>query len=228
MKTIFSILLLCSLPIYSQVGIGTTDPTADLDINGTLRIRSIQEETNPKIATDSVLVMSRDGTVNRIASKKIYESNIKTAVHGSFSGTGNISLTLGSNVAVIPFIIDSATEDFDTNNEFNSDNNTFTAKQNGIYQVYTQINSSGTLAIAPNYGVRILKNEVVIAEQNFANIGIKVLLVNINVTPPIRNVQTLVRLTEGDTIKFQLYTTLANVSLSNSKTDSFFTIQQVR
>jgi hypothetical protein len=224
MKLIFPVVLLFSLPIFSQVGIGTTNPTASLDINGNLRIRSIQEETNPKIAIDSVLVMSRDGTVNRIASKVIYESNIKTAIRGSFSGSGDITLTLGSNVATIPF----NTLDFDTNSEFNTTTHTFTAKQDGIYQVYAQINSSAALGLATNYGIQILKGSTVIAQQNFANVHIGVLSLSIDVTPPVRSVQTLVQLSEGETISFQLFTNLLSVDLLGSKTDSFFSIHQIR
>lgn len=224
MKLSLSIVLLFSIPIFSQVGIGTTDPTATLDINGNLRIRTIQEETNEKIAVDSILVISRDGTVNRISSKNVYESNIKTAVRGHFTGTGNINITLGSNVAKVPFNAVA----FDTNNEFDTATNTFTAKQDGIYQVYAQINSSGGLAISSNYGLRILKGTEIIAQENFANINIPILLGSIDITPPVRNVQTLVQLSEGETISFQLFTDLLSVNLLRSNTDSYFTIHQIR
>lgn len=228
MKLSAYFLLLFSIQIFSQVGIGTTNPTASLDINGNLRIRSIIEETNPKIATDSVLVMSRDGTVNRIASKVIYESNIKTAIRGSFSGSGNILLTLGSNVATVPF----NTLDFDTNSEFNTTTYTFTAKQDGIYQVYAQINSAGALGASTDYGIQILKGSTVIAQQNFANINLNINIIaiqlNLNLTPPVRCVQTLVQLNANETIKFQLFTNLVSATLLGSKSDSFFSIYQIR
>ena len=224
MKLSFCFFLLISIPVFSQVGVGTTEPTASLDINGNLRIRNIQEETEEKIAADSILVISRDGTVNRISSKKVYESNIKSAVSGNFTGTGNITLTLGSNVAKIPFNAVA----FDLNNEFNTTTNTFTAKQDGIYQVYAQINSSGGLAVSTNYGIRILKGTEVIAQENFANINISVLVLDINITPPVRNIQTLIQLSAGETISFQLFTNLLSVNLLRSKTDSFFTIHQIR
>lgn len=216
--------LLFSIQLFSQVGIGTTEPTASLDVNGNLRIRAIQEETEEKIATDSILVISRDGTVNRISSKKVYESNIKTAVRGNFSGSGNINLTLGSNVVKIPF----NNVAFDINNEFDIATNTFTAKQDGIYQVYAQINSSGGLAISTDYGIQILKGTEVIAQENFANISVTIVFLTINITPPIRNVQTLIQLSEGETISFQLFTNLLSADLLRSKTDSFFTIHQIR
>lgn len=225
MKLLPQIVLLFSIPLFSQVGIGTTEPTASLDINGNLRIRSIQEETEEKIATDSILVISRDGTVNRISSKKVYESNIKTAIRGGFSGTGtNINLSIGSNYAIIPF----DAIDFDANNEFDVATHTFTAKQDGIYQVYAQINSSGGIAASSNYGIQILQGGTVIAQQNFANINLTVLTLNINITPPVRSIQTLVQLSEGEAIQFRVFTNLLSVNLLRSKADSFFTIQQIR
>ena len=45
---------LFSIPIFSQVGIGTTQPMATLDINGDLMIRKITEELDIQIAEDSI------------------------------------------------------------------------------------------------------------------------------------------------------------------------------
>ncbi len=227
MRFIIYTLLLVTVPTLAQtgkVGVGTTEPTATLDINGDLRIRTTVEESDLEVVKDSVLVISRDGTVNRVSSKSVYESHIKTAVRGTFPGSGNISITLGSNVAKIPF----NTEDFDTNDEFDTTTNTFTAKQDGYYQVYVQINSGGLLGVSTNYGLRIIKTvsgvSQVVAEQNFANIS----ALGIKVTPPVRNTQTSVQLNEGESISFQLYTDLVSVSLLGDKSDSFFTIHQIR
>lgn len=53
---------------FAQVGIGTSSPTESLDINGTLRIRTIVTSDNPK--TDSILVANREGVVKRLNAKK--------------------------------------------------------------------------------------------------------------------------------------------------------------
>lgn len=227
MKFLLCLFLFFSINVFPQVGIGTTEPTASLDVNGNVRIRTIQEETEKNIAADSILVISRDGTVNRVTSRNVYESNIKTAIRGNFSGVGtNININIGSNYAILPF----DNLDFDTNNEFNSTTNTFTAKQDGIYQIYAQINSSGGIAASTNYGIQILKGSSVIAQQNFSNlhIGISLVGLSLDITPPVRNIQTLVQLSEGETIRFQIFTNLLSVSLLRSKADSFFTIQQIR
>lgn len=60
MKTL--LLLLFSIPIYSQIGIGTTTPTQTLDINGITRIR---------ILTDGTLQSNSQGVISQAPYKAI-------------------------------------------------------------------------------------------------------------------------------------------------------------
>lgn len=220
----FTYLLLLCLPLQAQVGIGTTNPTAALDINGDLRIRNVTNEANPSIAeelaNDSILVVSREGTVKRITSRQVHQSNIKTFIKGNFANATDTNLSLTLNYAIIPF----DEETFDLNNEFDPSTHTFTAKQEGVYSVFVQINSNGVLAVSTNYGVCIFKNATIVAQQNFANIAV----LGIKLTPPVRSVQTLVQLNEGDTIHFELFTNLLTANILSDKEDSFFTIHQIR
>ena len=220
------VILLSSFNLYSQVGIGTVNPTATLDVNGDLRIRTITEELDIALAKDSVLVISRDGIVKRIPSKIIISSALKTAVKGNFSGTGTLNLALGDGLTYtdIPF----NNEEFDINNEYDTTTNLFTAKEDGIFEISVQINSSSGIAASTNYGVCILKNGSVVAKENYANINVSVLTLNLDVTPPVRKTNTLVQLNTGDEISFQLVSELVTVGLSEAAEDSFFTILQVR
>lgn len=210
--------------MYSQVGIGTTNPTADLDVNGTLRIRTTNSNLNESAAKDSILVSDNLGNIARISSKKIIESYLKTFIKGNFSSSTNVGLSLVSNTAIIPF----NTTEFDMNTEYNSTSSVFTAKQDGIYQIYVQIKGSG-LSVATSFGVQILKNGSVISQNSFANVGISVLGIGlVNVTPPLRNLQTLTQLTTGDTIQFNVTSNLGTVTLIGNSEDCYFTINQVR
>tara|TARA_R110000851_G_scaffold81391_6_gene178843 strand:- start:59524 stop:60261 length:738 start_codon:yes stop_codon:yes gene_type:complete len=221
----YLLILLLTLPLSAQVGINTTSPNAALDVNGDMIIRTVDNEIDESIFATSILVTSTDGLIKKISSKQVFESNLKTTIKGNFSGSStNINISLGSNYAILPF----DNLNFDTNNEFDTSTHTYTAKQDGIYEVYAQINSSGGLAISTNYGIQILKGTEVIAQENFANINISVLILDINITPPIRSVQTLVQLSEGETIQFRLFTNLLSVNLLRSKSDSYFTIKQIR
>ena len=58
---ILIILFLFTTCIYAQVGIETTNPTATLDINGDLRIRSTTLTTNLTAAKDSIIVVDNVG-----------------------------------------------------------------------------------------------------------------------------------------------------------------------
>lgn len=222
-----NILLIASFLFYftgvAQVGIGTTNPTASLDVNGNLRVRSTTTNNRESVAKDSILVSDSAGNIQRISSKMVLESRLKTFVKGGFSGTSDQALTISSGTVKIPF----NTKDFDENNEFDVSNNTFKAKTEGIYAIDVQIKANST-SVATNFGVSIQKNETIIARCSFSNIGVTIAFVNINVTPPVRAVHTLVKLNADDTITFNINTDLINVGLLSNKSDSFFTIQQVR
>lgn len=222
MKLISLLLLVCPVYLSAQVGIGTTSPTATLDVNGTLRIRQSVPNTNNAAAKDSVLVINNQGDVARTTSKAIVNSYIKSFVKGGFSDTSSKSLSISSGSRRIPF----DHEDFDINNEYDTSTNTFTAKQAGIYAVYIQIKSTSSLGLAGNFGVGIVKNatNTIISRSSFANVGVA----GVNLTPPFRSTQTLVELDKEETIKFFLYCDLLNVGLFGTREDCYFTIYQVR
>ncbi|MFC4634894.1 hypothetical protein ACFO3O_13315 [Dokdonia ponticola] len=54
-KIILVILLCISATSYAQVGINTTEPTSTLDVNGTIRVRSmiVNEQANPRFVVGS-------------------------------------------------------------------------------------------------------------------------------------------------------------------------------
>ncbi|HMI06389.1 MAG TPA: hypothetical protein VK528_02495 [Flavobacterium sp.] len=220
MKPTIWILFLCPLCLLAQVGIGTTNPTAMLDVNGTLRVRQTGLNPNATSAKDSVLVVNNNGDVARVSAKQIVNSYLKSFVKGSFSTPADKTLALSSGTQKVPFDY----EEFDLNNEFSTATNTFTAQQNGIYAISVQIKANNTIGVAINFGVGILKNNVLVARNSFANLGV----LGINITPPVRNIQTLVQLTTGDTIKFNLYSDLISLGVLGTREDCFFPINQVR
>lgn len=219
-KYVLIIFLLTISKGIGQVGIGTTTPTADLDVNGTFRVRTSVLTNSITAAKDSILVVDDIGNVSRVSSKTVFESNLKSCVKGSFSSASDVALTLTAGASKINFDF----EDFDINNEFNTATSEFTAKQNGIYQVTVQIKATSAIAIATNFGVAILKNGTVINRTSYANIGV----LGVNVSPPIRTVATLVSLNTGDTISFNVLSTLLSLNVLGTREDCNFTIQQIR
>lgn len=205
---------------FGQVGIGTTAPTAQLDVNGDLRIRTSVLTNRLSAAKDSILVVDDVGNVSRVSSKTVFESNIKSCVKGYFASSSDVALTLLAGASKIGF----DSEEFDLNDEFNTSTSEFTAKQNGIYQVSVQIKATSAIAIATNFGVAILKNGTVINRTSYANVGV----LGVNVSPPIRTVTTLVSLNTGDTISFNVLSTLLSLNVLGTREDCNFTIQQIR
>lgn len=64
MKTkIYSLLLVCAtLPLFSQVGINTSTPTATLDVNGTLKVR----DTPAATTVTGYQILAQDNTTNEV------------------------------------------------------------------------------------------------------------------------------------------------------------------
>ena len=225
MKHLLTLIMLAfCMSSFAQVGVGTTNPTATLDVNGDLRIRSTNTTVTTSAPKDSVIVVNNLGVFQRTSSKALVNSYLKTVIKGAFSSSSLINLNLLAGSIKIPFDL----SELDANTEYNTATNTFTAKQAGIYAINVQIKADATLAVAANFGVAILKNGTVIARNNFANVGVTIATIETKVTPPLRTLQTLIELNVNDTITFCVLSDLVNVKLLGTKEDCFFTIQQIR
>ncbi len=220
MKLCKILFLFYSVSLFSQVGIGTTEPLATLDINGDLRIREIVEELDLKIAEDSVLVIAKNGTVRRIAAKNIIRAGLKSAVKGVFSPVVNTNLSLSLGYATVPF----DEEEFDLNEEFDVASHQFIAKNEGIYDVFAQVKTNGVLAASSNFGISIFKNNQEVCKNSYTNIGV----LGISVSSPIRSAKALLKLDAGDTITFKITSNLVSVNLLSVDTENYFTINQIR
>ncbi len=225
MKKIILLYLIFHLtPFFGQVGVGTTDPTATLDVNGNVRIRTTTSNIHETAAKDSILVTNNMGNVMRVSAKTVIESHLKTFIKGSFVSSADVALTLSGGTKIIPFNF----EEFDTNNEFNTSTYTFTATQAGIYDVDVHIKSAAGISVATDFGVAILKNGTVINKDSYANIGVTIVVTTVNVTPPVRSLNTLTSLVAGDTISFNINSSLASLGILGTREDCYFTIHQVR
>lgn len=223
-NTILLLFLFSQVICFSQIGIGTTQPTAMLDIKGNMRIRTTANSPRETAAKDSILTSNAIGNSNRVSSKTLVYSHKKSYVTGFFSGGASPTLSLTSSRAKITF----NAKEIDINNDFNTSTNTFTAPRTGIYRIGVQIVSTSSVGVTTDFGVQIVKNgTTVLAKNNFANIGVVVAFINVNVTQPLRNVFTTASLNAGDTITFETYSALLNVSLLGNNDENFFFIYQL-
>jgi hypothetical protein len=214
--------MLCTFSAFSQVGIGTSSPTASLDINGDLRIRIVDAELNLDVAKDSILVVSRDGRIRSISSKTVIEKSLPSTVKGMFASSSDVNLSMALGWKKIPF----DAEEFDTNDEYDPVTATFTTKQDGIYAIAVQIKANNSLGIANEFGVQIMKNSVIQNRNSYANVGV----LGSNITSPVRNSQSLIQLNTGDTVNFEIVgdVALGSVNILGNNMDSFFSIHQIR
>ena len=224
---ILSTLMLLSDSIYSQVGIGTTNPKAKLDVNGTLRIG-----TTPigglASAKDSILVIDGQGIVKRIPAVKVINAVGKTIVKGGMSTT-NAILSLNISLNSWQKLRFNNTE-FDSNSEFNTSSNIFTAKSSGIYRIDAKIPMNqifigdiGIAAVKRNLGGQ----ETYIARDYYSNIRVNVLnLIDVGVNPPSRVINGLVRLEKGETLEFRIRSTVS-LSVLTDRADTYFNIEQI-
>lgn len=221
-KVIFYLLFTPTL--FAQVGIGITTPTATLDVNGTVRIRSTTNETDLDVINDSILVISKSGNINSVKGVDIINASLPSMVRASFLNGGNISHSLVSGRSIINF----NNELTDYNDEFNTTTKTFTAKQDGIYSISAQIKLNSSISASTNFGIGIYKNNVLVAEQSFLSVSITLVFVDINVSPPIRYVSTILDLAANDTITFKVSSTLSTVNILGTSSDSYCAIYQLR
>jgi len=230
-KILLLFIVLSNTLVFSQVGVGTTDPHPDvmLDINGGLRIRS-HNEGSDGAAKDSLVVLDGKGVVHRIATSTLLANIDKSLVRAGVSTSSGALVDIGvSGEKRVKF----DNESFDVKGEYDNSTGIFTAMSDGIYRVTAQLRSSSSLLSAGDFGIAIYKNDTSrttytkIAEENYLNVEVGLGLVK--VSPPVRSVSTLVQLTAGEEITFRSITaltlTLAGTTNGNS---TFMTIEQVR
>lgn len=214
--------LMIGITCYAQVGINTEDPQATLDINGNLRIRTV-EKCSGLPCIDSILVKTNGGYIQSISKAQLAISNNVSFVSGTGSGS-----TILANVIIISDWrrIQFDKEIIDENNDFDVITNTFTAPKDGIYKVYVQSKTSSLIS-AGDFGVGIfvqrgMNAPELVAEENYVNVSV----LGISVSPPTRSTQILLALNFGDKIIFGVKSILSVDILS--ETSSFFTINQVK
>lgn len=222
MKYLIPFILLFPLITYSQIGIGTDNPTRSLDVNGTFRLRNTASVTRESAAKDSVLVVDASGNVDRVTSKTIMNSHFKSFVRGNYGTSGTTSIPVSSSLGIMKFPV----KDFDLTNDYTISTGFFTAKVPGIYHVSVSVKfAPAVLALTGDVGVAIQKTTGGVtttkAKSAFSNIAV----LTINVTPPSRATETIVELLAGDTISFYVIGA-STITVVNDET--FFSIEQVR
>jgi len=100
-KTLFFVTILASVVTVSaqtgNVGINTQQPSETLDVNGTLRVRSLSDGTSSS-SYDQVLVMKADGTIGKTSRSAFASSALNALVKTTIEVAGIHCLTGGLKV----------------------------------------------------------------------------------------------------------------------------------
>lgn len=224
-KILFSLIVAASTisPLLAQVGINTEDPQAILDVNGDLKIRTVPLDSTSL----SILVLDVNNIVHR--NTKVLGLSPKSFVEAT--GATAINL-LNVNLLSGWYKIQFPTEEFDENNDYNVTTSEFTVPQTGIYNLYVQFATTSVIS-ASEVGVGIFRKPSggssfsLIAEETFMSVNVSVLTINLDVSPPTRKTQRLVKLTKGDVIIFAAKVPAVSATLIGGS-KSFFTVEQVK
>lgn len=94
-STSFYLFLLFSISAFSQVGINTTDPTSTLDVNGTIRVRSMYSGSEGDIQAVKIIGLDENGNFVEVEmGKNIDLVNNKLVVTDRTLELGNLSTPL--------------------------------------------------------------------------------------------------------------------------------------
>jgi hypothetical protein len=208
----------------SNVGVGTSTPTAKLDVNGDARIRTIPAGAG----TDEVVTVDASGNVRKVSMGTVASGGLLSYVEESLV-TGAVDFTTWVNGTLLPFTV----ENLDDHSDFDTSTYTFTAPANGMYKI------SGTLAFE---GIVLSSaNQVTITSymyftgasagltgrytENFVNNGTNADGFHIPFS-------RLVHMDAGDTMTMDLHITAGGGTSFTSGTlqgsSTFLTIQQVK
>ena len=214
-KLLCPFVMLCvSSFIYAQsgnVGINTANPQATLDVNGNLKVRTVETITS---ASSDQTVLLRDKSVpGDFVLKEITVSNLlgsdgsgsSSAYSAGRSGSWSLlNLNLGSST----YPINLSGSDTRIGDAALFTNGVYTAPVSGIYDVHFEIQLSGVdLTLLSGRSLVILKNGTVWDVKPFDGVRVQIGPFPVATVPiTSTDLSSLVQLDTGDTLTFAINT----------------------
>ncbi|WP_313000736.1 hypothetical protein [Chryseobacterium gleum] len=229
MKTkLYSLLLACAtLPLFSQVGINTENPSATLDINGNAKIRTTPAA--PALTGYQVLgINNANSEVSSIDPLLIYAAaNTNTSVYAAKKTAGISLLSLGlfpSGFRAVNFL--AAERTIGSASLFSDTDNTYTIPSTGVYAVgFTFRYGTGLQAslLANNPGVGIVRTRAGVATTIDSRPFSGANLILLSLTISESTLSSVYSFQAGDKVSFGLVgSTALDVGLLGSSVASFF------
>lgn len=193
---------------YAQVGIGTDDPQATLDVNGNVKIRTIPEVTS--LTNDHYILVkdqsaSGDNEISQISSSYFTAATAYAAESDGGWSLLNLGIS-GTNWNRINL----SSGDTSIGDPTHFVNGTYTAPSSGVYMVNYefQLQSGVNINLLGNKRLGLIKNGDVIQEKEFDAVRVVVAgIINLATVPVTStNLSSLVQLNAGDTLTFAVET----------------------
>ncbi|UAB83033.1 hypothetical protein INR75_12495 [Zunongwangia sp. SCSIO 43204] len=209
------ILILVNLPLYSQVGVGTEDPQATLDLNGNMKIRTVDEAST---INDSLKFLVRDiSSTGDYEVKEVSGNNLfNSAPIFSAQNDGNWNL-LSATLLSSWRAIDLTSADTRIGDSSLLNNGVYTAPQSGIYRINFEVQMESGISLSAFGGksLALIKNGTSIWERKYFD-AVRASISGLGITTiPITstNLDTLIELNKNDTVTFAMSSGLLNLSV---------------
>lgn len=199
---------------YAQVGIGTENPQATLDVNGNVKIRTIPEVTS--LTNDHYILVKDQSVSGDDEISQISSSYFTTATAYAADSEGGWSLLELGIDGTNWNRLNLSSGDTTIGDPAHFVNGTYTAPSSGVYVVSYEIQMKAgvDITLLGDKRLGLVKNNVVIEDKVFD--GVRVALGPLNVaTIPVTstNINKMVILEAGDTLTFAVETGGVNLGL---------------
>ncbi|PKF73531.1 hypothetical protein [Chryseobacterium sp. PMSZPI] len=229
MKTkIYGFILACAaLPLFSQVGINTPNPSATLDVNGTLKVRDTPAAAALPGYQILALNMGSD-QVFTVDPQIIFKgANTNTTLYAAKKTAGISLLSLGlfpSGFRAVNFL--AAERTIGSGSLFSDTDNTYTIPSDGVYAIgftfrYGTGLQASILANSPGVGIVRTRGGVATTIDSRAFSGANLILLSLTISESSLN--SIYSFQAGDKVSFGLVgSTALDVGLLGSSVASFY------
>ncbi|MCT2560652.1 hypothetical protein [Chryseobacterium herbae] len=229
MKTkIYSLFLALSVvPVFSQVGINTSTPSATLDVNGTIKVRDIP--LTPALPGYEILALNTGSSqIAKVDPQLLYSSTVNTSVYAAKKTTGINLLSLGlfpAGFRAVNFV--ASERSVGSAALFSDTDNTYIIPSDGVYNVAFSFRYGSGLqaAILTNTpGIGIFRNRAgvgtLLDSRSFSGLTIPLLL---SLTISESSINSMYSFEAGDKISFGLTGSSAlDIGLLGASVGSFY------
>lgn len=225
-----SALFLSQIFTAQYVGINTTTPEKELDINGELKVRTIKEETTIT-GDEKILIVHK----NEKVIKEIDPSLINPAGSTAFSAQNysgftvlGLEISIGENWKIVPYTIANTKI---SSSYFNYTDNTFTIPSTGIYKIgyYFRVGDGLQATVLGSLKMGIIKTSGAVSSlldsRSYPgiNIGLGSLLPVLQLSITESTIDNIYFLQAGDKISFAITDGgLLNLTLLGSSATSAY------